>query len=321
MKSVLTKIVALMLVFSFVFAFAACKDKDPDETTTAEVTTVEGDTTTEPAATTDPAVTTDPNETTDPDETTNPDETTDPNATTAEPGETTTAGAGETTTAAAGINAPVNGSMVDVLKFYNEYANKMKTYQGKVTVTKKDGTTSEVVSVSPGFVRGQAEGLLPNDYSAKPTLTFVNGKSGDKTLARHLPRDDSNKLSEINPTGANGVKSATCVTSGSGWKVTIVFNDDQTSGATALRDKPKYVSKAMDTLDLTEDDLSPFKLKDATVIYTGCKIEAVFDSQGRMTKLDVSTPANIKGNLSLVGINLVKADVVGTYNGNYTFAY
>ncbi|MPN43947.1 hypothetical protein SDC9_191508 [bioreactor metagenome] len=40
-----------------------------------------------------------------------------------------------------------------------------------------------------------------------------------------------------------------------------------------------------------------------------------------MTKLDVSTPANIKGNLSLVGINLVKADVVGTYNGNYTFAY
>ena len=307
MKSILKKSLAVLLVFSFVFAFAACK-KDDGETTTATETTV-GDATTADDATTAVDETTDVDATTDVDETTALDD--------------TTAAPGETTTAAVGLKMPIGGNMAQVIGFYNEYGNAAKSYKGSVKVTKKSGTTSKITAISPEMVRGQAEKMLPNDYKEKPTYTFVNGTStkDDKKLSSWLIRDKSTKLSEISPTGDNGVKSATCVASGSGCKITIVMKDDITSGPTALNDTPKYVSKSMDTLDLKADDLKPFKLKDATVNYTGCKIEAVFDAQGRLIKLDATTPANIVGNLSLAGINIIKADIVGTYKANYTLTY
>jgi hypothetical protein len=46
----------------------------------------------------------------------------------------------------------------------------------------------------------------------------------------------------------------------------------------------------------------------------------VMDSLGRITKLDIITPATINGKLKygIIGIN---ADVTGTYKGNYTFVY
>lgn len=304
MKTTLKKVIACLLVFSFVFAFAACnKDKDKETTTaaettavddtTVEATTVEGDTTAE--------------------------------ATTVE-GETTVAGTtvpGETTTAAAAVEAPVGSDIAKVVAFYNQYGNAIKAYQGKVTVSKIDGTTSKVNYIKfAAITKGIAEDMLPNDYKDKGTKTFVNGVSGDTKLSSWLPRDDSPKLSELSPTAPNGVKSATCVVSGSGWKVSIVMNDDMTSGATALTDKPKYVSKCMDTLSLSAEDLGDFVLKSATVNYTGCKIDAVFDSQGRITKLDILTPANIKGDLAYKSLDLLKdTDVTGDYKGNYTFTY
>lgn len=325
MKSKLAKILALILVFTFVFAFASCK-KDDGETTTVPETTAEGETTAE--------VTTLPGETT-AEVTTLPGETTAvvttlPGETTAVvttlPGETTLPGqtttAAPTTKPAAAITAPVGGSMSQIISFYNQYGNAMKTYKGKVTVTKTDGTVSTIKSITGGsVVKNIALDLLPNDYTTKPTYTFVNGTStkDNKNLSKWLPRDSYAKLSEINPSDS-GVKSASCVKSGSGWKVTIVMNDDKTSGASALSDKPKYVSRCMDTLSLTNEDLDPFTLENAVVNYTGCKIDAVFDSQGRFTKLDISTPANITGKLKygIIGIN---ADVTGNYKGNYTFAY
>jgi hypothetical protein len=319
MKNTLKKVIAFLLVFSFVFAFAACNDDDDKETTTAAATTVEGDTTAE-ATTVDGETTTVDGETT-------TEGITDPNA-------TTTAGVTDpnvTTTAATAIKAPIGGTKTQVIEFYNQYGNAMKSYKGKVTVTKKDGTVSEITKLATDGlpfglgdrIRDKALELLPNDYETKPTYTFVNGTStkDNKNLAKWLPRDASTKLSELSPTGANGVKSATCVASGSGWKITILMNDDITSGATALSDKPKYVSKCMDTLSLTAADLDPFTLLDATVNYSGCSINAVFDAQGRMTKLDILTPAKIAGNLKGFGVTLKDTQVVGNYKGNYTFAY
>lgn len=198
----------------------------------------------------------------------------------------------------------------------------MKTYQNRVTVTKKDGTTSKINYIAGGSaVQNLAKDMLPNDYSEKPALTFINGMSGSKTLAAYLPRSYSNLMSELNPTGANGVKVATLAVDGGSKIVTIVMNDEITSGPTALSDKPTYVSKCMETLNLTQEDLAPFTMVNATATYTGCKIEAVFDSQGRMTKLDVTTPVQIKGDLKYTVIQLKDTDVTGTYNGNYTFAY
>lgn len=221
-----------------------------------------------------------------------------------------------------GTGTVVLGNIPEILAFYNERSNAMKTYQNRVTVTKKDGTTSKINYIAGGsVVQDLAKDMLPNDYSEKPALTFVNGVSGDKTLAAYLPRSYSILMSELSPTGANGVKVATLAVDGGSKIVTIVMNDEITSGPTALSDKPTYVSKCMETLNLTQEDLAPFTMVNATATYTGCKIEAVFDSQGRMTKLDVTTPVQIKGDLKYGIIRLSGTDVIGTYNGNYTFAY
>lgn len=210
----------------------------------------------------------------------------------------------------------------EIIAFYNQYANAMKAYKGSVTVTKKSGTTTTIHEISPDFISNIAEDMLPNDYEQKPTYTFVNGKStsGNVTLSAWLPRSDSPLMSELSPAEPNGVKSATCVTSGSGRKITIVMNDDKTSGTTALSDKPKYVSKCMDTLKLTAEDLQPFTVENANINYTGCKIEAAFDAQGRMTKLDITTPVNIVCTLRY-SVTRINADITGTYKGNYTFTY
>lgn len=306
-----------MLVFVFVFTFAACKDNDSnvdpagDGTSQDGGNTVAGETTTEGGtpATDDTNVTED---------TTTEGDTSVTEDTSAEG--TTVEGV---TDAPAAVVFPIGGSKQQVIEFYNKYGNAMKAYKGKVTVTKKSGTTSTVTKITGGkVVEALALKMLPNDYQDRPTYTFTNGKSDrdNRTLSSWLPRDYSPKMSEISPTGSNGVQSATCVASGNGCKITIVMNDDSVAGADALSAKPKYVSKCMDTLNLSAKDLEPFVLENANVNYTGCKIEAVFNAEGLLTKLDVTTPANITGKLKYKALG-INADVVGTYKGNYTFKY
>ncbi len=213
------------------------------------------------------------------------------------------------------IKAPVKGSTAQIVSFYNQYANELRNYRGKVTVKKSDGTVTVINSIGGGsLVKNLAQDMLPNDYSAKPTLTFVGGKSGGTPLAKHLPRGKQSKMSVLQ---AAGVASATCVKSGSGWKVTIALKPESLKQLSGV---PKYTSQCMDTLSLTDDDLKPFTLESAAITYSNCKIVAVMDSLGRITKLDVATPARITGRLKygLIGIN---ADVTGNYDGNYTFTY
>ena len=216
----------------------------------------------------------------------------------------------------------VGDDIPEVVAFYNERANAMKTYTSNVTVTKRAGTTSKIYYIDGGSdVRNYAENFLRSDYRPEPTLTFVNGLSGAKTLAEYLPRRFSNLMSELNPSEANGVKYATLTPGSDSNTVTIVMNYDITSGPTALADKPAYISLCMDTLNLHPEDLRPFTLENATATYYGCKIEAVFDSRDRLTKLDITTPVRIRGDLKNMFIRLKDTEILGTYNGNYTFAY
>lgn len=216
----------------------------------------------------------------------------------------------------------IPGNIAEIVAFYNEHANAMKTYASRVTVIKRDGVTSKIIHLGGGSaVLSVAENMLQDSYSQKPTLTFDNGVSGNKTLAAYLPRGYSSLMSELNPSGENGVKYATIADDNGGHIVTIVMKDEITSGPTALSDKPTYISQCMDTLNLSPEDLHPFTLENATATYTGCRIEAVFDAQDRMTKLDVTTPIRVMGDLVYGVIQLKDTDIVGTYNGNYTFAY
>lgn len=221
-----------------------------------------------------------------------------------------------------GTGSVVPGNIPEILAFYNEHANAMKTYPSRVTVTKRDGTTSKINHLGGGSaVLSVAENMLQDSYSQKPTLTFDNGVSGNKTLAAYLPRGYSSLMSELDPSGENGVKYATIADNNGGHIVTIVMKDEITAGPTALSDKPTYISQCMDTLNLTQEDLAPFTMENATATYTGCRIEAVFDAQDRMTKLDVTTPIRVMGDLVYGVIQLKDTDIVCTYNGNNTFAY
>jgi hypothetical protein len=250
-----------------------------------------------------------------------PDEPTDPSEPTTTPAVTTPATTKPATTKPTttapdtSIKAPVSGSITKIVSFYNQYATELRNYSGKVVVKKSDGTVTVINSISGGsLVKNLALDLLPNDYSADPTRTYTNGKSGNKTLAKELPRGDQSSISVLQPAG---VSSATCVTSGSGWKVTIAL---KTESVNSLSGTPTYTSQCMDTLELSEGDLDPFTLKSAKVTYANCKIVAVMDSLGRITKLDVTTPATITGKLKY-GFIGIDADITGNYKGNYTFAY
>lgn len=334
--------IAFILVLTLILSLTACDD-DKKQTTTAETTSsVSGETTslTEtttgvsetitqiPVTTTQVPVTTTqmPVTTTQkpvittkkPVTTTKKPVTTTkkPVTTTKKPVTTTQKSVTTTKKPVTGITAPAGSNISKIVTFYNQYANSAKAYKGKVKITKADGTTTVINSISGGnTVKNLAQDMLPNDYSAKPVKTFINGKASDgTTLASHLPRGEGAKMSVLQ---AAGVKSASCVKSGSGWKVTISL---RTETVNELNGVPKYTSQCMDTLSLTADDLKPFTLESAKVNYIGCKIIAVLDSAGRFTKLDITTPANITGKLKygFIGIN---ADVTGTYEGNFTFSY
>ncbi len=307
------KLFALMLALAMIFAFAACKNdagKDDETTTAADAAGADvsvGDETAAPADESNAPVT---------DESGSTVPATGDEASTA----ADTQKADETKASSTGgqtaevINAPVNGSKADIVNFFNKYATAMKQYTGKVTVKRVQGTTSKINSITGGdAVKDKAEPLLPNDYPQTSTKTFNGGKASDgTTLSKFLPADD---LTAYN-VPAEGVKSATCVKQGSGWKVSITLVPESGTG---LQYVPKYHSKCFDTLSLSEDDFKPFTPKSTTVNYQSGTYTFVLGADGRITSISVSEPANVVCKLSL-GIS-IDADFTGTWRQDYTFTY
>lgn len=299
-----------MLALAMIFAFAACKNdtgKDDDSTTAAGADASAGDETAAPADGSTAPVTDDTGSTVP--------ATGDEASTAAGPQNADETKGGSTGgQTAAVINAPVNGSKADIVNFFNKYATAMKQYTGKVTVKRVQGTTSKINSITGGdAVKDKAEPLLPNDYPQTSTKTFNGGKASDgTTLAKFLPADD---LTAYN-VPAEGVKSATCVKQGSGWKVSITLVPESGTG---LQYVPKYHSKCFDTLSLSEDDFKPFTPKSTTVNYQSGTYTFVLGADGRITSISVSEPANVVCKLSL-GIS-IDADFTGTWKQDYTFTY
>ena len=309
-----------MLALAMIFAFAACKNdagKDDENTTAADAAGADvsvGDETAAPADDSNAPVTDDTGSTVP--------ATGDEASTAADPQNADETKGGSTGgQTAAVINAPVNGSKADIVSFFNKYATAMKQYTGKVTVKRVQGTTSKINKMNPDKLLGidlisKAEPLLPNDYPKTSTKTFNGGKASDgTTLAKFLPADD---LKAYN-VPAEGVKSATCVKQGSGWKVSITLVPESGTG---LQYVPKYHSKCFDTLTLTEDDFSPFKPKSTTVNYQSGTYTFDLGADGRITSISVSEPANVVCTLTIGGSNSgIDADFTGTWRQDYTFTY
>jgi len=124
------------------------------------------------------------------------------------------------------INAPVGGSIAQIVAFYNQYANAVKA-AGSITIIKYD--EREMAMEIPFVLRA----LMPRamrEYPPKQNTTvmetFVNGE-GTNDAARQLngflPVTGKLVVSQLR---ASHVQSANCVKRGDDWIVTIVLKDE-----------------------------------------------------------------------------------------------
>ena len=312
-RQTMKRIIAILLALIMIFAFAACKGKDDKNDTTAESSQ---------------DANADVQDTQTGDAESNAAESTADDSTAVAPSE----GGSEAATQgqqggqqgnkpAAEIKAPVNGSKAEIVAFFNKYASAMKQYKGKVTVKRVQGTTSKINSLDPNKILGvdlvaKAEPLLPNDYPKTATQTFNGGKAADgTTLASFLPAS-KRAAYNVNPAG---VKSASCVKQGNGWKVSITLVVESGEGLTFV---PKHHGSCFDTLSLTPDDFKPFSPKSTKVNYQSGTFTFVLNADGTLASINVSEPANVVCRLTFGNSNVgIDANFTGTWQQQYTFAY
>jgi len=296
MKNKFARLFALLLVFSFVFTFAACNGDETE--TTAAATTEQAETTAGETA----AQTTVPGETTMEDST----------------------APGETTTAPAGVVAPVGSDIAKIVEFYNQYANATKEYKGKITVQRKIGTVTEITKFLP-VLKGILQGVLDRQLKDKDeTKTFVNGKptEGTETLEKFMPRGGGQKMSVLIPAG---VKFASCVAEGSGWKVTITLKKEVMNGVDNV---PPYHSSVMDKIEIDNESLDPFTLGDGQIVYgqtsepnNGGTLTAKVNPNGTLDYLKFDAPLQISGKLGYKGNLNIDTVIDGKFWGDMTFTY
>lgn len=296
------KIIALLLALAMIFAFAACKGKDDNKDTTADSTQGAGaDVQDTQAGGEDTTAAEAPSG--------------DSTAAPSEGGsEAATQGQQGGTQGSADINAPVNGSKADIVAFFNKYATAMKQYKGKVTVKRVQGTTSKINSITGGSaIANIAQPLLPNDYPQTATQTFNGGKAADgTTLASFLPAS-KRAAYNVNPAG---VKSASCVKQGNGWKVSITLIVESGEGLTFV---PTHHGSCFDTLSLTKDSFGPFEPVSTKVNYQSGTFTFVLNADGTLASINVTEPANVVCKLKK-GIS-IDADFTGTWKQDFTFTY
>ena len=140
------------------------------------------------------------------------------------------------------VNAPVGGSIEQIVAFYNQHANTVKS-AGRVTITKN--SVREVDLNIPLLLRP----FVPNNVmeslrnqSTRVTETFVNGigtSDAERGINDFLPVAGTPNVSYLSP---SHVISATCISRGSDWVVTIrlrnepldtIFNTTQTNSRSA----------------------------------------------------------------------------------------
>lgn len=297
------KIIALLLALAMIFAFAACKGKDDNKDTTADSTQGAGADVQDTQA--------------------GGEDTTAAEAPSGDSTEAPSDGGSEAPTqgqqggdkpSAEGINAPVNGSKADIVAFFNKYATAMKQYKGKVTVKRVQGTTSKINSITGGSaIANIAQPLLPNDYPQTATQTFNGGKAADgTTLASFLPAS-KRAAYNVNPAG---VKSASCVKQGNGWKVSITLIVESGEGLTFV---PTHHGSCFDTLSLTKDSFGPFEPVSTKVNYQSGTFTFVLNADGTLASINVTEPANVVCKLKK-GIS-IDADFTGTWKQDFTFTY
>lgn len=307
----LRRILALLMVFTLCFSLAACSgggDETTTESTTENTAPVINDGTdpaTEPQTGDSTIPQTDINGSTIPQtqpQSGNNNDPTQPQSNNNDP-----------TQPPAGVSFPVGGSATDVVNAYNKYANAMKQYNGKFSITVKEGTESTLTyfAVNLGFIKNAATKQLPNDWkdAKNETWTVTNGKaSNGKSLSQIFPPDGESYTSKLTP---NGASSAICTKDGDNFKIVIKLKEEK---GTNINFTPPQHASCIDTLSITAEDLGDFTIKNENVKYTGATITAVFDNQGRIVSLNILEPVFITGNMGYKGTGSFEAHVDGAWH-------
>jgi len=124
------------------------------------------------------------------------------------------------------INAPVGGSIEQIVAFYNQHANTVKSVE-RVTITKNSAREVDMhipVLLRPFVPNNMMESLRNN--STRVTETFVNGIGTGDTAHRlndFLPVAGTPNVSYLS---ASHVISATCIRRGSDLVVTIILRNE-----------------------------------------------------------------------------------------------
>ena len=137
------------------------------------------------------------------------------------------AAADETAESKAEINAPVGGSIAQIVEFYNSYANGVKAADN-ITIQKHDlrEAAIELPALLKALTARGRSGSLNPDKNETTTEIFVNGKgtrNSASTLNDFLPVRGKAIVSELK---SSSVKSANCVIHDDGWIVTINLKDE-----------------------------------------------------------------------------------------------
>lgn len=222
----------------------------------------------------------------------------------------TPAANGATTTKKAGATAtdPTKYNKDQVVNYYNTCLKN--SYNQKVTITKTEQIKITVDKVTGGTPIKNIANSLASKYATANTesMSFVNGKSSTGKTA-----DSFTLPTKLVPAGA---KTATVKKSGAGYEINITL----ISEASTLTKFPTYNKQCSYPLDLASVDLSPAKVVQADLTYTGTTLKTIVDGNGRVTSNVVYMPLSGTGAGKAIGITLT-ADVHGSWNHTATFKY
>lgn len=225
--------------------------------------------------------------------------------------------------------AAAQKSNADIAKLYNEALNKTKAYKGNVKIKRVEGVTTVVTKLA--LVKSIAQGMLPNTYPETREGTFSNGLStADKRVKKDGDTkefDPGTKLADYLPPpegknatlAAAGIKDSKYTAVGGGYKLEITLIQESGDGVNYL---PTHHASVMDTLSMSDKDLEPFKVINATTTYSGAKITVNVNANGLITSLSILETVNVTGVVTYGSMsNGLDAILDGNWKQDITFTY
>lgn len=181
-------------------------------------------------------------------------------------------------------NAPLNGSISQIVQYYNYCANLSKaeksfkaTKRELTKLTIDDISDIKPESLNTDTIRNAALSLgnniaqknIAKQYTGKTvTEVFSNGNPtmGKETKNDFFPILHSSYMSTLN---TSGVKSATCTKDGNGYRITIILKPEQGT----LTQQPPAHAACTNYLRLDALDLNGLDINQATLNYVNSKNE------------------------------------------------